>query len=116
MADRPTLTELCEWINFERREELLAADLTGMDLTGSEFWGGNLSELNFQNCDFTDVNLFGADMRDADLRGANLTRADLHRTNFRGAIYNDETQFPAEFPAEERWLIHERDLPAEEAK
>ncbi len=113
MADRPTLEQVAEWINYENRDELLAADMTGMDMTGSQFWGGNLSGLNFRDCNFANANLFGSDMRGTDVRGANLSTADLHRTNLEGAIYNDETRFPAEFPIEKRKLIHERDIPDE---
>jgi uncharacterized protein YjbI with pentapeptide repeats len=114
MAERPTLKQVTEWVNFERRDELLAADMTGMVMTGAELWGGNLSGLNFRDCVFSGANLFGSDMRDADLRGASLVGADIHRTNLRGAIYDDKTLLPPEFPTEERGLIHERDLPDEE--
>ncbi|MBT3265671.1 pentapeptide repeat-containing protein [Candidatus Poribacteria bacterium] len=115
MAERPTLKQFTEWVNFERRDELLAADLTGMVMTGAELWGGNLSGLNFRDCDFAGSNLFGSDMSDADLRGASLVGADLHRTNLRGAIYDDDTRFPAEFSTEERHMVHGRDLPDAES-
>lgn len=111
MADRPTVAEVSEWVNYEKREELLAADMTGMDMTDIQLWGGNLVELNFQNVNFTNANLFGSDMTGADIRGADLATADLHRANLRGAIYNDDTRLPNEFPVEDRGLIHERDLP-----
>ena len=111
MADRPTVAQVSEWVNYENREELLAADLTGMDLSGVQFWGGNLTDLNFQNVKFTNANLFGSDMGGTDVRGTDLSTADLHRTNLKGAVYNDETRLPNEFPAEGRGLIHERDLP-----
>ncbi len=115
MADRPTVAEVSDWVNYEKREELLAADMTGMDMTGIQLWGGYLVGLNFQNVNFTNANLFGSDMEGADVRGADLATADMHRTNLKGAIYNDETRFPNEFPVENRGLIHERDLPEEES-
>ncbi len=115
MADRPTVAQVSEWVNYEKRDELLAADLSGMDLTDIQLWGGNLAGVNFQNVNFTKANLFGSDMAGADLRGADLSTADLHRTNLRGAIYNDETILPNEFSAESRGLVHERDVPAEDS-
>ena len=115
MADRPTVAQVTEWVNFEKREELLAADMTGLDMSGVQLWGGNLAELNFQNVNFTNANLFGSDMSGTDVRGADLATADLHRTSLKGAIYNDETRLPNEFATEVRGLIHERDLPEDES-
>ncbi|MEM9503028.1 MAG: pentapeptide repeat-containing protein, partial [Cyanobacteria bacterium P01_E01_bin.43] len=100
---------------------LVDQDLTGLDISDShieaDFAGTVLDKANFENTVayfsiFTEaslvdarlcnaqlvrINLTDANLEGADIRGANLRRAIVNNANFRGAIYNADTQFPEGF-------------------
>ncbi|MGD1932362.1 MAG: pentapeptide repeat-containing protein [Leptolyngbyaceae cyanobacterium] len=96
-------------------------DLTGLDIShaqiGGDFSRAVLNEANFENTNanhsdlieaslvdarfcnaqLVGINLTDANLEGADIRGADLRRAVVDGTNFQGAIYNVDTQFPEGF-------------------
>ena len=100
---------------------LVDQDLTGLDISDShieaDFAGAVLDKANFENtvayfsifteaslvdtrfcnAQLVGINLTDANLEGADIRGADLRRAVVDGTNFQGAIYNVDTQFPEGF-------------------
>ncbi len=76
------------------------AELRQINLTGADLIGANVRE-----ADLTDAILDRADLSKASLYrvrlyGASLLEAKLDSTDFREALYNDQTSFPEGFKAE----------------
>lgn len=72
--------------------QLKNADLTKAILTKANFTGAFL-----QKTCFVSTILFETNFSGADLSGANLSEVDLGNVNLEGAIWNNETIFPADF-------------------
>jgi uncharacterized protein YjbI with pentapeptide repeats len=70
-----------------KTKNLSGADLAFQDLGEVDLRGFNLSKVYAQNASFYK----------ADLRGADLTHADLNKAWLLGALYDDNTKWPARF-------------------
>jgi uncharacterized protein YjbI with pentapeptide repeats len=116
-------THRIDMTDKENHANLSDVDLSGMHLQGANFTGGNLSEANLSEADLSgavlsqadltfanlrnakladaeikQANLADANLKNANLCGANLEDAQgLQSANMKGAIYNDDTKFPADF-------------------
>jgi uncharacterized protein YjbI with pentapeptide repeats len=111
------------WLNFT---DLTGANCERADLNGASLIKASLSGANLGAVNLSGVNLLGADLSGADLRGANLDGAQLLKTqelvqaeqvdpvlrdmlaiqwdalsigdtNLSGAIYDEDTVWPAGF-------------------
>jgi uncharacterized protein YjbI with pentapeptide repeats len=81
---------------------LTGASLRGANLCRADLRGANLYGADLRTANLNGANLRGADLRWADLRGADLTAAKLQHINpngadLKGAIYDDNTQWPPGF-------------------
>ncbi|MBE9130175.1 MULTISPECIES: pentapeptide repeat-containing protein [unclassified Coleofasciculus] len=91
--------------------QLSQFDLSGTHLYQADLSGADLSYVNFQSADLAEVNLQGANLLGANLLGANLLGANLRDTqnlekaNWKGAVYNEKTQFPPGFNPQHAYLI-----------
>ena len=80
------------------------------DFTGVDFSGLKFSAISFKRVNFTDANLsntrnpftiyMDCNLQRTDLRGADFSGAFFLRSNFEGAIYDGNTQFPENFNPE----------------
>ena len=73
------------------------AQLQGANLTGAHLEVAVLSDCHLEGADLTGANLTGADLIRAQLQGANMTSASLSYAVLTGAVFDDQTQFPAWF-------------------
>ena len=79
-------------------------DLRGTDLNKVLWRGVDFGKAIFKKADLFDADLSGANLARADLREADLRRAWLTdaivtpETNFEGAIYDEHTLWPRDFP------------------
>ncbi|MCB0213711.1 MAG: pentapeptide repeat-containing protein [Anaerolineae bacterium] len=97
------------------------ADLGGADLSYATLNGANLSHADLNHANLTHADLNWADLRGADLSHANLSyanlgwanlsSANLNNANLTRAKYNDQTQWPPDFSAEEHGGIIVRTEP-----
>jgi uncharacterized protein YjbI with pentapeptide repeats len=83
---------------FYPKINLFGADLSGKNLSNVEFPSANLcysnlSGTNLKNANLRNANLAFTNLRYAWLCGANLTGVHLNQTDFRGAIYDSQSQF-----------------------
>ena len=115
--------------NF-KNADLSDADLAESSLINTEFSHAHLSGINLSNANLTSANfaksilnqanltkaclakacmasavLIEADLSGADLSGADLSGANLTRTKFKGAFYDRDTSFPADFDPKSKGAI-----------
>ena len=113
--------------------------LRGANLKGAEFYWANLfmSDLSHANCegtkflgaDLEEVNFTGANLRNTtfrknnigiytNVRGANFSETNIEEAIFEldGAIYDEDTIFPANFDIEKSNLIRFRTYAVEMSK
>jgi len=108
---------------------LKGANLIGADLDDAELFGAlllhvnlieaNLIEANLIDAQLNGANLTRASLEGADLRSANLCDAvleatDLTDTNLILAKYNNRTIFPRKFSPQERGMVYEVGIVADE--
>ena len=98
---------------------LIGADLDDAELFGALLLHANLIEANLIDAQLNGANLTRASLEGADLRSANLCDAvleatDLTDTNLILAKYNKRTIFPEGFDPQERGMVHEDDIDADE--
>jgi uncharacterized protein YjbI with pentapeptide repeats len=108
---------------------LKGANLIGADLDDAELFGALLLHANLINANLIEANLIdaqlnganltrasleGADLRSANLCDAVLEATDLTDTNLILAKYNKRTIFPEGFDPQERGMVHEDDIDADE--
>ncbi|MGD1937672.1 MAG: pentapeptide repeat-containing protein [Cyanophyceae cyanobacterium] len=85
------------------RSTQLPAGLTFVDLgiqatqPNAQWSGLTLSRADLRYLDLRNANLTQAIALRADLRGTNLRHANLSDAQLTGCVYDDETEFPAEF-------------------
>jgi len=71
----------------------------GANFTRANLDSANLFQAKLKNAIFKDADLSNAEMRKSDLRGVDLTACkNLALTNFHGAIYDECTTLPPNFP------------------
>jgi menaquinone-dependent protoporphyrinogen IX oxidase len=76
---------------------LTHAVLNGAILTQADLGEANLSGADLNWADLSGASLQGAILREANLCWANLTGCDLDSADLVGMLYNDKTQWPADF-------------------
>jgi uncharacterized protein YjbI with pentapeptide repeats len=86
---------------------MVKVDLTGAFVANANLSGVDLSQSTLNSVDFRDANLSNANLRNADLRGADLINANLAGADLKGAVYDDKTQFPADFNKEGKGMHKE---------
>ncbi len=67
------------------------------NLVGADLEGASLRDADLHHARLDYANLSGADLRGADLRGATLFGARLKGARLFNAIYDHDTNWPAEF-------------------
>lgn len=112
-----------------RDATLTGANLNRTEMTGASLRGASLKTAQMRHSDLAGVDLGGADLRSADLsgsslvgasledarleranlRGANLRDADLGNASLKGALYDDDTDWPAEKPPADLGLVYVKD-------
>lgn len=133
MAGIKTIEELLEAIHYQRvlntthlylksKHQLIGISLYGKDLSGAKFNQCLLRYVYFTNAfliqvDFKEADLYGADLSGADctdaifycanLRHTDLSRANVKGADFRGALYDDKTQFPEGFDPIKEGMVYE---------
>jgi hypothetical protein len=90
---RARLSQAAEEDRVEPALRLEGVDLRSAVLPKADLRGAVLAGALMQGAD-----LYEADLRLADLRGAKLTEADLSGAKVGGALYDDETSWPASVP------------------
>ncbi len=95
-----------------RESCLIRAELSQANLSGANLAGADLSRANLAIAKLTEANLSGAcfhkacltsaklikvDLSYANLTGTYLIGAELSQANLKGAFYDDDTSFPANF-------------------
>ena len=85
--------------NF-RKEDLNNANLFEADLQGINLAQASLVAADLRGANLTRANLTEADLRDSCLIEADLRSANLTGANLEGAIYDEDTEFPAGFDPE----------------
>jgi hypothetical protein len=73
------------------------ANLSQANISGANLGTANLSESNLRDAILRQASLLGTSLNKADLSGSDLREANLQNAILEGAIYNAETQWPAEF-------------------
>lgn len=79
------------------RAQLSGARMEAAVLTGAHLEDAVLADAHLEGADLSGANLAGADLIGTRLQGANLSHASLSYAVLTGAIFDDETQFPAWF-------------------
>ena len=74
-----------------------SAILENANLRRSTLTDTSLIDAHLCNAQLLSTDLDNANFQRADLRGADLSSATIDGTNFQGAIYNADTQFPEGF-------------------
>jgi len=89
---------------FDRRDNLIGADLRKIDLIGANLRGACLIAADLRGVDLTGTDLIGADFRDADIRGANLTKSIfLTQAQINVAKGNTSTKLPLSLTFPMHW-------------
>lgn len=86
------------------RADLEGAILKDADLSGTDLTGANLSHADLSGAKLGRPSNIGTPTR---LMGANLADAKVSNADFRGALCDQHTRFPADFLPEEHGLIWE---------
>ena len=87
-----------------RNTNFTNSDLTLVELFLTDLAGANLFQANLTKAKLSFANLAEANFTEANLCGTDLRCARIHRTVFRGAKYDDETQFPDNFNPQKHGL------------
>ena len=85
---------------------LSKADLTEANFTESILNQANFTEACLKNACMVSAVLIEANLAGSDLSGANLLYANLSNANVKGAFYDRDTNFPADFDAKSRGMIN----------
>jgi hypothetical protein len=79
------------------RAQLNGARLDAAVLIGAHLEDAVLSDAHLEGADLSGANLAGAELIGSRLQGTNLSHASLSYAILTGAVFDDETQFPAWF-------------------
>ncbi len=80
-----------------RAANLSSTNLVEANLSRANLAGANLSRANLAGANLSKANLNGANLQKANLIPSDLRNTELENVRMQGAIYSDNTLFPANF-------------------
>ena len=79
------------------KANLCAANLSSTNLVEANLSRANLAGANLSRANLIEANLNGAHLQKANLIASDLRNTELENVRMQGAIYSDNTLFPANF-------------------